>query len=97
MLADASISRADVNKAKPQRGPAGHRATRTPVGGRTGGSVSGGGAAYRLQEWSSAAKNWVSSTIQPGIFDHPTLKTVYNWSSGGFDKLFNFFYLQFSP
>jgi hypothetical protein len=88
MLADASISRADVNKAKPQRGPAGHRATRTPVGGRTGGSVSGGGAAYRLQEWSSAAKNWVSSTIQPGIFDHPTLKTVYNWSSGGFDELF---------
>jgi hypothetical protein len=37
MLADTSISRADVSKAKPQRGPAGHRGTRTLAGGRTGG------------------------------------------------------------
>jgi hypothetical protein len=58
MLADASISRADVSKAKPQRGSAGHRGTRTPVGGRIVGPASGdvGGTAYRLQEWSSAAE-----------------------------------------
>jgi hypothetical protein len=57
MLANASISQADVSKAKPQRGPAGHRGTRTPAGGRIGGPASGdvgvGDAAYRLQEWSS--------------------------------------------
>jgi hypothetical protein len=37
MLADARISRADVSQAKPQRGPAGHRGTRTTAGGRRGG------------------------------------------------------------
>jgi hypothetical protein len=56
MLADASISRAGVSKAKPQRGPTSHRGTRTPVGGRKGEPTSGsGGAAYRLQERSSGA------------------------------------------
>jgi hypothetical protein len=40
MLADTSISRADVSKAKPQRGLAGHRGTRTPAGGHTGGLAS---------------------------------------------------------
>jgi hypothetical protein len=24
-------------------------------------------------------------TPKPGIFDHPTLKTIYNWSLSGFD------------
>jgi hypothetical protein len=33
----AGISRAHVSKAKPQRGPAGHRGTRTPAGGHRGG------------------------------------------------------------
>jgi hypothetical protein len=57
MLADASISQADNSKTKPQRGPAGHRGTRTPASDRTGGPASGGsGIAYRLQEWSSAAE-----------------------------------------
>jgi hypothetical protein len=61
MLANASISQADVSKAKPQRGPAGHWGTRTPAGGRTGGPTGGGvsgggGAAYRLQESSSAVE-----------------------------------------
>jgi hypothetical protein len=42
MLADASISQPDVSKAKPQRGPVGHRGTRTPAGGCTGGPASGG-------------------------------------------------------
>jgi hypothetical protein len=27
-------------------------------------------------------------TSQPNSFDHPTLKTVHNWSSGGFDGWF---------
>jgi hypothetical protein len=25
-------------------------------------------------------------TPKLGVFDHPTLKTIYNWSSGGFDE-----------
>jgi hypothetical protein len=53
MFADISISR-DVSKAKPLRGPVGHRGTRTLADGRRGGLASGGvgcgGAAYRLQE-----------------------------------------------
>jgi hypothetical protein len=55
MLVDASISRADVSKAKPQCSPACHRGARTPTGGRTVGPArgGGGGAAYRLQKWSS--------------------------------------------
>jgi hypothetical protein len=56
MLADDSISWAVVSKAKPKRGPASHRGTRTPAGGHRGGpasgGVGGGGAAYRLQELS---------------------------------------------
>jgi hypothetical protein len=27
-------------------------------------------------------------TSKPDIFDHPTLKTVHNWPSGGFDEWF---------
>jgi hypothetical protein len=29
--------------------------------------------------------------LQTGPFDHPTLKTVHNWPSGGFDEWFLLF------
>jgi hypothetical protein len=70
MLADASISRADVSKAKPQRGLPGHRGTRTQAGGSTGvpasGGISGSGATYRLQELSRRGGGSRAATEEKG-------------------------------
>jgi hypothetical protein len=30
----------------------------------------------------------LTRTSKPDIFEHPTLKTVHNWQSGGFDGWF---------
>jgi hypothetical protein len=58
MLADASISWADVSKAKPQRGPVGHRGTCMPAGGHRGGRQAEASVAAALHTGcrSSAAK-----------------------------------------
>jgi hypothetical protein len=58
MLADASISRVRISKAKPQRGPAGHLGTRTPASSHT-----GGGKRRRRRDIPDAGTKWSSGTV----------------------------------
>jgi hypothetical protein len=58
MLADASISWVRISKAKPQRGPAGHRGTRTPASSHT-----GGGKRRRRRDIPDAGTKWSSGTV----------------------------------